>query len=70
MMTQNVLFLQKHLSIQKLPSVMKEILIESVYLHMSDEEIASLHHTTQENVRQIRSRAKKKLIEFMKEEQR
>ena len=61
---------QLYLSIQKLPSVMKEILIESVYLHMSDEEIASLHHTTQENVRQIRSRAKKKLIEFMKEEQR
>ena len=46
---------------------MREILIESVYLSMKDEEIAASHQTTKENVRQIRSRAKKKLIEFMKE---
>lgn len=57
---------QLYLAIRKLPIAMQEILIESVYLNMQDEEIALLHHTSQENVRQIRSRAKKKLIEFMK----
>ena len=58
---------QLYLAIRKLPITMQEILIESVYLNMKDEEIALLHRTSQENVRQIRSRAKKKLIEFMKE---
>ena len=58
---------QLYLAIQKLPIMMQEILIESVYLNISDKEIALLHRTSQENVRQIRSRAKKKLIEFMKE---
>ena len=58
---------QLYLAIRKLPIAMQEILIESVYLNMKDEEIALLHQTSQENVRQIRSRAKKKLIEFMKE---
>lgn len=60
---------QLYFAIQKLPITMREILIESVYLNMRDEEIALLHRTSQENVRQIRSRAKKKLIEFMKEGQ-
>ena len=60
---------QLYLAIQKLPITMREILIESVYLNMRDEEIALLHRTSQENVRQIRSRAKKKLIEFIKEGQ-
>ena len=58
---------QLYFAIQKLPITMREILIESVYLNMRDEEIALLHRTSQENVRQIRSRAKKKLIECMKE---
>ena len=58
---------QLYLAIRKLPVVMREMLIESVYLNMKDEEIALLHQTSQENVRQIRSRAKKKLIEFLKE---
>ena len=58
---------QLYFAIQKLPVTMREVLIESVYLNMKDEEIALLHRTSQENVRQIRSRAKKKLIEFMKE---
>ena len=53
--------------IQNLPSNMKEILIESVYFHMSDNDIAKLHNITNENVRKIRSRAKQKLIEKMKE---
>ena len=58
---------QLYLAIRKLPITMQEVLIESVYLNMKDDEIALLHQTSQENVRQIRSRAKKKLIEFMKE---
>lgn len=53
--------------IQNLPLNMKEILIESVYFQMSDNEIAKLHNITNENVRKIRSRAKQKLIEKMKE---
>lgn len=60
---------QLYLAIRKLPITMQEILIESVYYNMRDEEIALLHRTSQENVRQIRSRAKKKIIEFMKEVQ-
>ena len=60
---------QLYLAIRKLPVTMQEILIESVYLNIRDEEIALLHRTSQENVRQIRSRAKKKIIEFMKEVQ-
>lgn len=60
---------QLYLAIRKLPITMQEVLIESVYLNMKDEEIALLHQTSQENVRQIRSRAKKKIIEFMKEVQ-
>lgn len=58
---------QLYFAIQNLPVPMREILIESVYLNMKDEEIALLHQTSQENVRQIRSRARKKLIEFMGE---
>ena len=46
---------------------MKEILIESVYFQMSDSDIAKIHNITNENVRKIRSRAKQKLIEKMKE---
>ena len=53
---------QLYLAIRSLPITMCEVLMESVYLHMKDEEIAKLHNTSVENVRQIRSRAKKKLI--------
>lgn len=53
--------------IQKLPVQMKEILIESVYFQLKDSEISELHGITCENVRKIRSRAKQKLIERMKE---
>ncbi len=54
--------------IQNLPLKMKEILMESVYFHLKDEEIAKLHGISHENVRKIRSRAKQKLIERMKED--
>lgn len=56
------------LKIQKLPIQMKEVLMESVYFHMEDSEIGKLHGWTRENVRKIRSRAKQKLIEQMKED--
>lgn len=53
--------------IQKLPMQMKEVLMESVYFQMKDDEIGKLHGLTNENVRKIRSRAKQKLTEKMKE---
>lgn len=59
---------QLYLAIRTLPITMREVLMESTYLHMKDNEIAKLHNLTPENVRQIRSRAKKKLIEILKEE--
>lgn len=55
------------LEIQKLPVSMKEVLIESIYFQMKDEEIGKLHGFTNENVRKIRSRAKQKLLKNMKE---
>ena len=58
---------QLFLEIQKLPIQMREVLMESVYFHMEDSEIGKLHGWTRENVRKIRSRAKQKLIEQMKE---
>ena len=58
---------QLYLAIRALPITMREVLMESTYLHMKDDEIATLHHLTLENVRQIRSRAKKKLTEMLKE---
>ena len=55
------------LEIQKLRVSMKEVLIESIYFQMKDEEIGKLHGFTNENVRKIRSRAKQKLLKNMKE---
>ena len=54
-------------AIQQLPPGMKTVLMESVYFQMKDDEIAALHGRTAENIRQIRSRAKKKLLELLKE---
>lgn len=54
-------------AIQQLPPQMKTVLMESVYFQMRDDEIAALHGLTAENVRQIRSRAKQKLLKTMKE---
>ena len=56
-------------SIQKLSGMQKDILIESIYFELTDEEMASTHGITQVYVRKLRSRAKKKLIEIMKEEE-
>ncbi len=59
---------QLFLEIQRLPLKMREVLMESVYFQMKDDEIGRLHGITAENVRKIRSRAKQRLIEKMKEE--
>lgn len=60
--------LRLYLGIKRLPEKQREILMETVYLELSDVEIAKLHGMTKENVRQIRSRAKQKLIQMLKEE--
>lgn len=56
-------------SIQKLPVLQRDILIESIYFELTDAEMASTHGITQTYVRKLRSRAKKKLIEILKEEE-
>lgn len=57
-----------YLAIRTLPLAMREVFMESIYFHMKDEEIAKIHNLSKENVRQIRSRAKKKLITILKED--
>lgn len=54
-------------AIQELPESSKEILMESIYFHIDDEEIANMHGISRENVRKIRSRAKQRLIAMLKE---
>lgn len=54
-------------AIQELPIQMKEVLMESVYFHMKDDEIAKMHGLSADNVRKIRSRAKQRLIDRLKE---
>jgi RNA polymerase sigma-70 factor (ECF subfamily) len=56
-------------SIQKLPELQRDILIESIYFELSDGEMAAAHGITQAYVRKLRSRAKMKLIEILKEEE-
>lgn len=43
----------------------KEVLLDSVYFHLSDEEIGRSMGITKENVRQIRSRAKKQVMRLL-----
>lgn len=50
--------------IASLPMKYREVMIDSVYLEMSDEQIAGVLKTSKDNVRQIRSRAKKMLSEM------
>lgn len=56
-------------AIQKLSWLQKAILIESIYFELTDGEMASTHGITQAYVRKLRSRAKKKLIEILKEDE-
>lgn len=46
----------------------KEILMESIYFHLSDQEIAGMHKVSNDNVRKIRSRAKRKLMKRLEGE--
>lgn len=56
-------------AIMQLPLIQKNVLLDSIYLSLSDEEIAAGNQISCENVRQIRSRAKRKLINMLKEVQ-
>lgn len=53
--------------IASLPMKYREVMIDSVYLEMEDEQIARALGTSKENIRQIRSRAKKQLKKLKEE---
>lgn len=54
--------------IAALPEKYKSVMIESVYLQQDNSHIAASHGMSEENVRQIKSRAKKMLIKMVEEE--
>ena len=54
--------------ISLLPLKFREIMIDSVYLQLSNREIAENRGMSEENVRQIKSRAKKMLLKMKEEE--
>jgi len=54
--------------ISMLPLKYREVMMDSVYLQLTDSEIAKERGTTDTNVRQIRSRAKKMLIKMREDE--
>ncbi len=54
--------------IASLPEKYKSVMIESVYLQQENAQIAVSHGISEENVRQIKSRAKKMLIKMREEE--
>ena len=56
-------------AIARLPVLQRSILLDSVYFGLTDGEIADTHHITRENVRQLRSRAKRRLREELGEEE-
>ena len=51
-----------------LPLRFREVMIDSVYLQLSNREIAQNRGISEENVRQIKSRAKKLLLKMKEEE--
>ena len=53
--------------IRRLPYKYRKVMEMSVYMNMTDSKIASLMGTTEENIRQIRFRARKKLKERLKD---
>ena len=55
-------------AIAQLPVLQRSILLDSVYFGLTDAEIADTHHITRENVRQHRSRAKRRLRKLLGEE--
>ena len=50
-----------------LPERYREVLLQSVVAGLSDREMAVLWHTTEENIRKIRSRAREKIRKQMEE---
>ena len=50
-----------------LPERYREVLLQSVVMGLSDAEIACIWNTTEENVRQIRSRAREKMRKQLEE---
>ena len=56
-------------AIMKLQVHYKEVLLDSIYFHLSDEEIGKSMGITKENVRQIRSRAKKQVMRLLEVEE-
>lgn len=55
-------------AIMELDTAYKQVMLGSIYFDLSDEEIAKQMGITRENVRKIRSRARKKLTERMEEQ--
>lgn len=56
-------------AIAALPDLQKAVLLDGVYFGLTDAEIADAHGITRENVRQLRSRGKKRLRELLREEE-
>ena len=56
-------------AIAQLPILQRSILLDSICFGLTDAEIADTHHITRENVRQHRSRAKRRLRELLGEEE-
>ncbi len=54
-------------ALETLPLRYRDVLLQSTLLGLSDGEIACIHSITEENVRQIRARARKRLKEKLKE---
>lgn len=55
-------------AIMHLPLIQKNVLMDTIYFNLKDEEIAKVNNISRENVRQIRSRAKKRIMKMLKEE--
>jgi|SRR3712207_2015584 len=58
------------MAISLLPIKQKSVLMYSVYFQLSDKEIAKILYTNEANIRKIRSRARQKLKEILKERNR
>ncbi len=52
-------------NILKLPSIQKDVLLYWVYFELSDNEISKIMNISNQNIRQIKSRAKKNLMQIM-----
>lgn len=54
--------------ISALPLKYRDLMIQSVYLEKSDSELAALYDTSEANIRQMKSRAKKMLVRMREED--